>query len=101
MKHKKRTRTEQGERTCLKILKTGLRLWSKNPESVTALGIANTLKISHATVLYHFPYGVKDAVAEYAVKMGHIQVVAQLITSGHRSVRDMSPSERMIYLKSI
>lgn len=97
----KRNRNPQGEKTYQKILKTGIALWLQNPDNVSALSISTRIGISHATVLYHFPYGVKDAVAEHAVEIKNARIIAQLIASGHAAIRDMSPTERTMYLKSI
>lgn len=77
-------------------------MWLENPDSVTANGIAKRLGMkSHATVLYHFPHGVKDAVAEYAVSQQEARVIAQLIVTGHRAVEGLSPSERAGYLAGV
>lgn len=76
-------------------------MWLENPDSVTANGIAKRIGLTHATILYHFPEGVKNAVAEYAVKQGEGRVIAQLIASGHAAAQALSPSERVGYLMTI
>lgn len=81
-----------------KILNTGVEMWLENPASVTASGIARRLGKTHAAILYHFPYGVKEAVAEYAVQQKQAKIIAQLITTGHKSVRDLCPTDRARYL---
>lgn len=84
-----------------KILKAGIKAWLKDPASVTASNIGRMCKTSHALVLYHFPYGVKDAVAEYAVQIKQPVIISQLIVLQHDAVKDMSPSEKLNYLKAI
>lgn len=78
-------------------------MWLENPDSVTANGIANRMnpKMSHATILYHFPYGVKNAIAEYAVEKREARIIAQLITTGHKAVDNLSPSEKAEYLAGV
>lgn len=86
--------------TKTKILKAGIKLWKKNPDDVKALHIAKEIDMVHATVLYHFPDGVKDAVAAYAVETGESQIVAQLILTNHPAVKDMSQEDRQKHLSS-
>lgn len=92
------SKTPHGEKTQLKILETGLAMWLENPDSVTANGIATRLGLVHASVLYHFPEGVKDAVATYAVEKGCGQVIAQLIVGKHGAVAGLSGAERAEWL---
>lgn len=89
---------KHGEKTRQKILETGLEMWLKNPDSVTANGIAKSMGLVHAAILYHFPDGVKDAVAAYALEQGNAQVIAQLIVNRHDLVADMSGAERAEWL---
>lgn len=86
--------------TKTKILKTGLKMWLENPDSVTANGIASRIGMTHATILYHFPEGVKDAVAEFAVRTKNARIVAQLIVTGHKAAEGLAPSERAEYLST-
>ncbi len=81
------------------ILKTGIKAWLKDPESVTASNVARMCGMTHGSVLYHFPYGVKDAVIEYALSTRNSKIIAQLIAQGHKSADSFSPSERLEYLK--
>lgn len=81
-----------------RILNTGLKMWLKDPQSVSANGIANKIGMTHATVLYHFPEGVKDAIAEYAVMKKDARIIPQLIVLDHPSVRNLAPCERIAYL---
>lgn len=80
--------------TKTKILKAGIRLWKKNPDEVKALTIAKEIKMVHATVLYHFPEGVKDAVAAYAVETGESQIISQLVLMGHPAAKLLTPEQR-------
>ena len=91
---------ERGDRTKSKILAAGLEMWLENPNSVSANGIGNRIGMKHASILYHFPYGVKDAVAEHAVNVGNSRVIAQLIVSEHPAVKNLSASDRMKHLKA-
>jgi AcrR family transcriptional regulator len=91
----------RSEKTRSAILTKGLEMWLENPDSVTAHGIATNIGISHATVLYHFPQRVKDAVAEYAVQQGCGGVIAQLIVTKHPAVSGFSPAERAEWLSRL
>jgi AcrR family transcriptional regulator len=84
------------------ILETGMRLWEENPETFNTVNVAKALGMTHGNVFYHFPTGLKNAVAQYALEKKNIKIVAQLITSGHEIVKNMDNSERAEYLaKSI
>ena len=76
------------------ILEAGLKVWLDDPNNVSASSVGRLCGISHAAVLYHFPYGVRDSVAEYAVEKGDQRIMAQLIVTGHKAVESLSPSER-------
>lgn len=92
---------KHGEKTRQKILETGLEMWLKNPNSVTANGIAKRMGLVHSAILYHFPDGVKDAVAAYALEQGNAQVIAQLIVNRHELVAGMSSAERTGWLAKL
>lgn len=87
---------KQGEQTRESILETGLKLWP----NVTPTSIANTLNISHGTVIYHFP-DIKNAVAEYAVKTGNSRVIVQLLAMRHKAVKDMNAVEHIKHFTAI
>lgn len=91
----------RGELTREKILKTGLKMWLNDPSTVTANAIAKKIGMTHATIIYHFPHGVKDAVAEYAVERKEKKIISQLIVLEHDSVKGLSPTERMHYLSQL
>jgi AcrR family transcriptional regulator len=91
---------DRGTITKENILKTGLKMWIENPDHVSANGIANRIGMAHGTVLYHFPEGVKDAVAEYAVEISNSRVIAQLIALNHKAIKKMSATERLKHLKA-
>ncbi len=88
-----------GQKTKEKILKAGVSLWP----DVTLEAVARKAKLeSHQVVLYHFPNGtLRDAVAEYAVENDFSKVVVQLIGSGHRAAKDMSPTDRARHFKAV
>lgn len=73
-------------------------MWKKNPDSVNAHAIAKQINMTHGSVMYHFPYGVKDAVAEYAVEKKDSKIVAQLIVLGHKAVQNLSPTEKSEFM---
>ena len=81
-----------------KILDAGIKAWKKNPDSVTASNIGRMIGITHAAVLYHFPKGVKNAVAEYAIEKGEKKIVAQLIALGHPSTKNMTKEEKQSFM---
>lgn len=87
---------EKGEQTRQAILDAGLKLWP----DVTPSNIANELDITHALVLYHFP-NVKDAVAEYAVKIDYSPVIVQMLATNHKLVKDMPANERLRHFTAI
>lgn len=91
----------RGELTRDKILKTGIKMWLNNPDSVTANAIAEKIGVVHATVLYHFPKGVKDSVAEYAVQTGEKKIICQLIALDHKAVRKLSQQQKTEYLSQL
>ena len=86
-----------GERTRERILKAGLKLWP----DVTPSSIAQELNMTHPAIIYHFPYGLKGAVADYAVEKGHSKVIVQLVVWRHKAIKKLSASERIRHFKSI
>ena len=89
----------RGDSTRTRILKAGIRMWKKDPASVNAHAISKYIGMTHGTVMYHFPYGVRDAVAEYALEIKDPVIIAQLIATGSALVKNMAPSERTEYMK--
>lgn len=89
----------RGDKTKLLILKTGLQMWKENPTSVNAYSISKRIKMTHGSIMYHFPYGVRDAVANYALEVKDPIVIGQLIAVGDPLVRDMSPSDKTEYMR--
>jgi len=90
---------KRGEQTKKKILEMGLKMWLENPNSVNSHAISKRIGMTHASIIYHYPYGVRNAVAEYALEVENVKVIAQLIAEDHPCVQKLSPSERMSYLK--
>lgn len=84
-----------------RILEAGIKIWLRNPLSVNAYAIAREMQIVHGTVLYHFPEGVRDAVAEYAVKTNNNKIIIQLIAAGHKSVELLDAEKRAEYVATI
>lgn len=81
------------------ILKAGIKAWHESPQSVTASNIGRMIGLTHAGVLYHFPKGLKDAVAAHAVELCDKRIVAQLIVCKHPLVKHLAGQERMKYLE--
>ncbi len=81
---------KHGENVRHSILETGLKLWGAGGEkAVTSRAIGMLIRLSHAAVLYHFDYStakLRNAVAEYAVKVDDLSVILQLISSDHSAV---------------
>lgn len=80
-----------------KILKAGVSIWP----DVTVCAVARAAGISHPLVVYHFPVGLKDAVAEYAVEKGESRVIIQLLASGHKAAMHLSPAARRRHFEAI
>lgn len=83
------------------ILSTGVSMWLENPMTVNAHAIAKKMGMTHGAVMYHFPDGVRDAVADHAVKTGNTNIICQLIASGHKAVNNLTAMERAFYLAKI
>lgn len=98
MKEKKLT---HGDKTKIKILTAGCELWRKSPEKITASQIAKHLNMTHSAVLYHFPNDIRDAVAEYAVKVADSHVIVQLIATNHSAVNKLSEKQKSTHMKVI
>lgn len=92
-----------GERTRLRIMETGCRMWLLDPASVTCRAIARALDINHATILYHYETrrALQNALAEYAVQNGVAGIVAQLIATNHPATSRLTASERERYLLTL
>lgn len=92
---------KHGDKVKIKILQAGLQQWRVSYRNVTARNIAKTLGLTHAAVLYHFPEGVEQAVAKYAVEQKDKTVIRQLITSNHPAVSEFSTGEKFYWLNTI
>ncbi len=87
-----------GDKTRDRILSAGVNLWP----NVTSTTVAQWAKLTHAAVLYHFPGDtLQDAVAEYAVREGHSNVIVQLMGAGHRAVDKLSQADRIRHFNAI
>jgi AcrR family transcriptional regulator len=84
-----------------RILEAGIALWLENPKKVNATSIGKHIGLTHGAVLYHFPNGVKDAVAEYALLIRESRVIVQLIASNHPAVHGMSKADIRYHLNSL
>lgn len=85
-----------------KIIETGLKAWRDNPDKVSARGIAKSLGITHAAILYHFGSSerLRDAIAAEAVRIGDSLIITFLIASRHHSVDFMPYEERAKHLNN-
>ena len=92
---------KHGDLVKLRILKAGVRLWHKDPSLVSARKIAPKVDLTPQGVLYHFPNGLKNAVAMYAVEAGDSKVIVQLILTGSKYVKNLTDQERRKHIKSI
>lgn len=93
----------RGEQVRAAILQTGLALWRVDASKVTARGIGEVLGLTHAGVLHHSGTSAKlrDAVAQYAVKMRDPIVVPQLIVARHPAAASLSDAERRELLSHV
>ncbi len=92
---------KHGERTKIRILSAGCELWRKGSEKVIASEIAAHLNLTHPAILYHFPKNLRDAVAEYAVKIADSHVIVQLIAIGHPAVANMSERQKNVHISAV
>lgn len=85
-----------------KIIATGLQHWRDDPSKVSARGIAKTLGITHAAILYHFGSSkeMKDAIAAEAVRIGDSAIIVYLIASRHSEAEKLTMKERAIHLNN-
>lgn len=88
------------EKIRLKILQAGVALWHEDPMKVTARSVAKAVDMTHATIIYHFRNGIRNAIAEYAVKTGDSRIIVQLIASNHYSIWALPPSTRRRHLNA-
>lgn len=84
-----------------KILKAGLKLWRKDPASVSAREIGRMVGLSHSGVLYYFNGDLKDQIASYAIATQDVKVIAQLILMNHPAVSKLSKIERFDYIQKL
>lgn len=84
------------------ILEAGIKIWHGDPMKVTARNIAKAIEMTHSTILYHFgEKGIRNAVAEYAVKIGDEKIIVQLISSYHPSVSKLPNSVKNRFIKQM
>ncbi len=89
---------KHSEKIKLRILEAALQIWHEDPMKVTNRHVAKAAGMCHATLTYHFRQGIRNAAAEYAVKTGDSEIIAQLIASRHYSVWNMPLSTRRRHL---
>jgi AcrR family transcriptional regulator len=87
---------EQGKTTRFEILEAGLRLWP----DVTPSKIARVLNTNHANILYHFK-DVRAAVAEYALQVADVKVLAYLIIENNPCVAKMPHRDKLDILTAV
>lgn len=92
---------QRGNETKEKILNAGIKLWIKDPSEVTPSHIGRMLKMSHSLVIYHFPKGIKDAVAHHALKNDVLPVIGLLIAGNHKVIGKLSDKEKQSYIQRI
>ncbi len=84
-----------------KILNAGISLWMKDPLSVNASAIARRIKMTHATVLYHYGNNIKDVIAKHAVEINNVRIISQLILQNHKAVKHLTKEERIAHFKNV
>ena len=84
-----------------KILQTAVKVWEENPHDFTVKKVSTRLGMNHANIYHHFPQGLMDAMADYALRNKNVRVICSLIVAGHKSVENLSPSEKSKYLLSL
>jgi len=87
---------KKGDELKQRILDVGVKMWP----NVNTCKIAKKLGIHHPNVYYYFGKGLKDSVAEYAVQSGNSKVIAQLILTNHKAVKDMAEKDRRKHMKA-
>lgn len=96
-----RTRiSTQGDKTRAAILQTGLALWRQDPARVTLRNVGLVLGITHSACHWHWGSveGMRNAIAEYAVRCRDPIVVPLLIIARHPAAEAVTPMERMAYM---
>lgn len=80
-----------GKKTRDRILTAGITRWP----DITLETIASECNMTRAAILYHFPRKtLKDAIANYAVEIGHSSIIVQLIALKHPAVSGLTQDER-------
>lgn len=91
---------KHGEQVKINILETGMSVWLEDYAKVSASEIARRMGIRHSNVFYHFPKGtLKQAIAEYAVRVRNPAMIRFLIATGNDAVSILTPEERMAFLQ--
>lgn len=99
MKEKKLTHSEK---TRIKILSAGCEIWRKSPEKVNPVEVAKHVGMTRPGILFHFPADtLRDAVAEYAVKIADSFVIVQLIAINHPAVEKLGPRQKSVHIKAV
>lgn len=83
-----------------RILDAGLRLARKGLDTITLRAVGDEADISHTNIAYYFgnAEGLRDAVAEHALKMRDAEAIAHLIVDKHPSITTLTLAERRLYL---
>lgn len=93
----------KGARTKASIVEIGLQVWRETPDKVNANHIASLVGITHGAIIYHFDSvdSLRDAIAEYAVRIGDPIVVPMLIAARHPSTSGLTAEQKAAYLSSL
>lgn len=93
----------KGARTRESIILIGLQVWRENPEHVNMSRIASRIGITHAAVAYHYSSAeaMRDAIAEYAVKVRDPVVVPMLLAARHPATAAMTAEQKAPFLQSL
>lgn len=89
-----------GERVKRLILTCGIKLWRKDPVTVSARRIGLMMNMTHGAVLYHFGTAdaMKAAIADEAVRLGDDVIIPQLIAAKHPAADALTVEDRRRYL---
>lgn len=93
----------KGLRTKESIILIGLQVWRENPDRVNMTHVGSLVGITHAAVSYHFGSsdGLRNAVAEHAVRISDPVVVPMLLASRHPATAAMTAQQKAPFLQSL
>lgn len=93
----------KGARTRESIILIGLQVWRENPDRVNMTHVGSLVGITHAAVAYHFDSsdGLRNAIAEHAVRINDPVVVPMLIAARHPATAALPAAVKAAHLSSL